>query len=394
METPENETALTFAQLMHLVARHIVLVLAATIVLTAAAVLLFYFLINPMTARYSMEFSLSYPASASLKYPDGTPFYYQDMISLSALETAKGTDARFSSLNVEEMLDEDMISLEKISEEGKEAYRLTVSGSCIRDRALGTAFLRAVANLPVSTAKEMASRMDYHINEEVFENASFADRLALLSEQKESLVKQYDEWIALYRESYAVAGKTLKNYRAEVNVIFGAETRARLADELASKGYVSVEHIGERIAELSREKVDNEKKIAALREALSYLPMTAAETIANEPARSASEMIAALIARNVEIDSEIAALTEEDVRAFEALIDREYSNLGTAANTIRSVATALYEQESRADFATARAEKEGGVNIYLVAVGGAILFFVLSCIVVCTASRRKKKVAE
>ena len=238
----ENE--LTFAEIWRAAKKRLWLILLISIVFVVGAVVAFRYLVNPVSMDYRIDFTLSYPDSESQKYPDGTPFYFQDIISLSHLEEAKASDGRFSAINIQKMVEKDHISIQvETRKEGSSLqsagrYTLTAQRSYFPNKTVATAFLRAVANVPVSHVKEKAGNMDYLIDYTVFEGASFEDRIALLTAQKESLLDQYDEWIGLFRDSYPVAGKNLKNYRAETAVIFSEATQRGLILELSANGYV------------------------------------------------------------------------------------------------------------------------------------------------------------
>ena len=45
-----------------------------------------------------MQFYLTYPASDTLKYPDGSAFSYREFTSYEALAAAKASDERFGSI--------------------------------------------------------------------------------------------------------------------------------------------------------------------------------------------------------------------------------------------------------------------------------------------------------
>lgn len=403
----EEERGITFAEIGQVIKRRWLPILLATLLLTALLAAAFLFVFNPHSADYVMTFTISYPGSETFKYPDGSPFYYRDVISAAALTEAKNSDGRFSKVNVDKMVEEDDILLEPLLEEqngvmietGK--YTLSVSSSYFTNKATATAFLRAVGNVTVKKIHEKAASVNYLIDYEVFDTANYEDRLTLLAEQKNMLLEQYDEWIGYYREGYSVAGKTLRNHRAEVAVAFGTATQEELLSELKTCGYVSAAQIEARASKLREEKAANEAKLAALKQALGEISAPLARTaLSSEEVRTSaeqmdlSETIAALIVRNVEIDGELEALTPERVSAFETRIQNEYNKLKEGAETIRAVSVALYDQETRVIFSTSRAEREGGTSLLLVGAGGLVLFFLASVAVACFADLPKVRRRE
>lgn len=375
----ESQEGLTLGEVWFAVRKKIWIILIFSIILALGATAAFYYVVNPYSAVYRLDFTLSYPDRDSQKYPDGAPFYYQDMISLSSLEEAKASDKKFSAIDVQAMLEGDDIAItvaDPDSEPGRKGeYSLTAQSSYFPSRSVATAFLRAVAEIPVTRSKECAENMIYTLDEEIFESASFEDRLALLSNQRSRLLEQYQEWSELFRDSYAVEGKTLKNYRAETAVIFGEELQSELREELAGYGYVPLDKLPAKIAELKAERNINEAKIAALTEALQG--MTVSLVIAGQGSGGLSETLAELIVRNQEIDAEIAALTEENIRTFEARIEAEYQKLQAAAIRLQAVATILFRQESRAVFSATNAVLEGDTSLVAVGLGGFLVSLIL-----------------
>ena len=386
----ENE--LTFAEIWRAAKKKLWLILLISIVFAIGAVIAFRFVVNPVSTDYRIDFTLSYPNSESQKYPDGTPFYYQDIISLSYLEEAKASDARFSAINIQKMVEEDHIAIQAETREVEGArqytgrYTLIAQHSYFANKAVATAFLRAVANVPVAHAKARAGNVNYLIDYALFDGAFFEDRIALLTAQRESLLGQYDEWIRLLRDSYPIAGKTLKGYRTEVVSIFSDAMRQELISELNMYGYVSIELLPARIAKLKAERAANDAKIQELERVL--------EGITSTNGTGLSEKLAEFLVRNVEIDNEIEALTEQNVATFEARIENEYEKLRAAATTLQAVATVLYEQESRAYFDTTNASSEGGTSYALVAGGTFVLTAFVVGAIVCSIEFPKMRKTE
>ena len=391
MENEMEERGLTLVEIWRMVRKRIWLILGVSVIAAAALVLAFVFLINPYSSYYRVDFTLTYPGIDNMKYPDGAPFYYQEMISVYSLERVKASDPRFASVDVVKMREEDDITVTVSDSSSQNRYTLSVQRSYFSERELATEFLKSLAGLPVEIAKERASNVDYLLDHGVFESAGFEDRIELLSDQKLSILTRYDEWIEIFSDSYTVNGKTLKNYRSEAYVVFGDSQRNQLQSELNTFGYVTRELLSMRIAELRVERAQNEEKIRELKSVLESYKMNIAAmrtssvqdgTQADSRA-TVSEAIAALIVRNVEIDAMISALTEENVAAFELRLEAEYEKLRSAATALRDVSAKLYEQESHTAFETTRAAQEGGTSSLLLGVGSFVVVFVLISAIVC-----------
>lgn len=382
-------------ELWGMLVKHIWAVLLAAVLFAAALILLFAFVVNPLGRSYSMEFYLTYPGSDLLKYPDGSSFSYRELISLEALASVKASDERFGSVDTVKMVQEDGISITAAYVDAEGEYKLTgsytvvIAGKYFSSRDTAQAFIRGIAERAVSDILEKAASIDFSIDDEVFAEASFDDKIVLLEEQRGSILASYDEWMEEYRASYSVGGKTLSAYRAEAAVSCASSTLRSLREELQSCGYVSLEEMNVRLEELEREYSLNEDKIAALRETLDSLPEGSGSGTSADG--SVAQMIAELVVRNVQIKNEMSALNENDITAFEGKMQKMYSSMQTAAENLRSVTVALYEQEATVHFMTYRAVVSGDTSLALVAVAGLVLGFLIAAIVVCRIEYGKEK---
>ena len=387
-----HEEGVTIGEVCRMTFKHIWAVLISSVLFAAALTLLFVFVVNPLDTQYSMSFYLTFPGSETLKYPDGSAFSYREFVSYDALARAKASDERFGSVDVDGMIREDDISVtaEFTAPDGiylqTGNYTIVVEGKYFSSRETAQAFIRAVAQTAVDSVKQKAESISYTIDEDVFSVASFEDKLALLREAGENILSVYDEWIDDYRAGYSVGGKALSTYRAEAAVACSSSTLDALEEELETRGYVPLDELDARISDLQREQRLNEEKIQTLRE------MLASSSI---PDNAVQEMIAELMVRNVEIENEMDSLTEENITAFEARIDTLYERVQSAAETVKAVSVALYEQESAVHFSTNRAVVSGGVSPVIVAVGGFIVAFLIAVIVACSAEmKRSRRQAE
>ena len=379
----QYEEGVSIGELCRMIGKHIWKVLLASAACAVVLTLLFAFVVNPLSREYSMEFYLSYPGSDTLKYPDGSSFSYRELIAYEALSSARNSDESLSSVDIDKMVKEDDIGVtaefvtvnERYVQTGD--YTITVQGKYFSSRETAQLFIRKLAETAVDSVIGKASGVAYTIDTEVFSQATFSEKLTLLAEQRESILSAYDEWIAEYRSGYQAGGKTLSQYRAEAAVACGESELATLQNELEMRGYVPLDEMEGRIAELKLEQVLNEEKIAALRDTLDSM------TTGIGSDSAIAEMIAELVVRNVQIESEIAALTEENISAFEGKVQKLYGAMQSAAETLRSVSVALCEQETNVHFITNRAAVSGEIGLAVIAVGGFLLGFLVAGIVVC-----------
>lgn len=389
----EYREGVTVGELFGMIGKHIRAVIVTTVLFALAVTLLVAFVINPFGRYYSMEFYLSYPGSETMKYPDGSTFSYRELVSADALESVRSSDERFGSVDVGKMVEEDDVSITaEFSLTGETyvptgSYTITVQGKYFSSRETAQAFIRKLAEHAQESIIDKAASIGYAVDEEVFADASYEDKIALMKEQRESIFSAYDEWIAEYRAGYSVSGKTLSAYRAEALVSCGLGALVSLQEELEQYGYVPLDEMQSRIAELQNEKILNETKIEALRDEFGSGSSSASDS-------AVAEMIAELVVRNVQIDSEITALTEENITSFDARVNDQFKSLQTAANNLKSVTAQLYRQETKVHFATNRAVITGDTSLAVVAVAGVVFGAIIACIVVCCIEYRRGKRAE
>lgn len=382
MENDIERNGITLGDLLKAVLKKIWIVVIATLVAAIAAGLLVKLWYNPSRVYYSLEFTLVYPGREQLKYPDGAPFYYKDIISAEMLERAKASNEQLKSVDVGVLLSQDKIS---VTERAEGRYTLKAAQSGFESSEVATVFLKAVATMPLQIVKERAAETDYHLSESVYGSAySFQDRISLLTSQRANLLEQYDNWIALFDSSFIVAGEPLKDYRADVEVVFSDSLKEDLLKELNAYGYVLPARLESRIAELRQERAVNDVKIRELKAVLAASGDHV--TVAGKESESLSYMLATLTVRNVEIDYQLEALTEENITAFEQIINREYARLEQAADTIQAVSAAIFEQEARINFVTAGVGTEGGKNSIVIAAFAGFAFFFLSSAVICVVA--------
>lgn len=392
MDTEENENGISLGELFRIILKRIWYVLGVSVLAAVIAALCSAFIFD--NTEYHLGFNIAYPGRSTMKYPDGKPFYYSDIVSLESLQAAKDSDEAFAKIDVEKMYENDAISISaervQIEENYQETgtYTITVPSGYFSDRNQATAFIRALANMPVQYARDAASKADYTSNLEAYRAVpSFEMKLGYLKEQKKALLAQYDEWISMFGENYRnrTTGKTLKAYRTEAEIAFTDVVENKLNTELELNGYVSVTSLDERKVSLQSEKNNNDKKLAALMAQWAEI-----KGDATEMPPSFAEEIAKLSARNAQIDLELTALsdanieeTKKNITAYSDSLDAVAEKLEAVTETMSGVSVSLYNQEATVRFQTTKAVEEGGTSLILVTVAGFIAGLVIACVVVC-----------
>ena len=438
----ERESGITFGEICRLIGKRIWLVLAIAAGVTVLAVVLFALVFNPLTTYYSMDFELVYPTSSTQQYPDGTPFSYRNIISLSTLEAAKVKDKRLADVDVATMLREDHISVsastdeDTVTDSATVTYTLTVKGSYFRDEDTAQLFIRCVADAAVDDIMERAASLSYGISSETFNGNNFEARLDLLAEEYATLLETYDMWTATYSAGYRVTyledsasiTRSLSDLRADVYGLYVEGVRGALAEECESSGFgllygeddemVVAGAINDRVTQLQGRYQEYENILAELYAALAQMGqgetqsgaatlsatatqqeggISIAPTIEQRIAYYAEQMaiIANQLGDRVEGGSGEGTLTVANAQEFANKLNGYFTALNQAAETLKNVTTAIYQQNTFAEFAAQNADSSGDTNIVLVAIAAFVLSFLVAAIVVCSMqySRQRRALA-
>ena len=437
MDNDTREDGLTFGEICRMILRRIWYVLGMTAVVTIVALLIVYFAVNPAQRKYSMEFDLVFPTGSESVYPDGEPFFYQNMISASALTDVVKTEG-LGKINIDKMIRDDDIEILAVEDEDDllpQRYAVKAKSAYFEDDEQAEAFFRAVAQVTVDKIRAEAGSVDYAVSEETFGQATFAERLNFLAEERKTLLGKYDEWIKTYDAAYKLkvgeTEKSLKEFRASVNALYGESVQKELETELETGGYYYTADFDAYTKALRKEYNRNETEIEKLKEAGGTVaaslaggsaPSGIADSLASvstsparneeggsiiveQPAPSVSQRLAELIERNANILQWLGAdyladsdggsvavsgtLTAGKNDAFAQKLDGERIKLAGAAAELTAVTKAIYERGMQARFNMQKAETEGGVSILLVAVIAAVLSFAAASFAVCAIEKSR-----
>lgn len=421
MENEEKQEGVTFGEVMKVIGHRIWYILGAAALFTVIMVLLLMFVINPLLATYSMQFRLVFPQEGDAAYPDGTPFFYQDLVSSEFLNQAKASDGQFSGVDVNKMIKNGDITIEAEIDTDREVvtytgrYTVTVQASYFRSDEQAEAFIEAIANVPVARMRSDAAEVNYSSDPDVFNSAPFEERILLLAQEKENLLAVYDGWIGVYSETYIVRYNTpdngpvvrrLKDFRDRVAALFGESVKSDFESELEFGGYYAGD-LDAYKAQLQAEYRQNEAEIGRITGILkggnsgimlaSESSSSGSSSIVQMP--DLSQKLAELITRNNRIDHWINAsgdveaptLTEENVEKFAARLSEEFEKLNEEAKLLTNVISAIYTRGMSARFDKQTVTSTGDISMIVGAIGCFIGGFIIAAAVVYAVDTKKKK---
>lgn len=202
-----------------------------TIITTIVLSLALYFGASVPKKKYNVTFSYSDTlVNNSLDYKNLVSSYY--------LNSAKEKNEEFESINVDNILDYNLVSVSKSSDEDI-TYTLTLSAKAIRDESLARDYIQALLNLPIERLIEINSS-NYHSNLELIDSAiTFESKIDFMKKQYNELNLAYTNLITNYQSSLKASdyNNLIDKYnnfnRTFLNVDFDA-----LKTESINNGYV------------------------------------------------------------------------------------------------------------------------------------------------------------
>lgn len=411
----EREDGITFGEICHLVKKRIWAIMLASVLVTAIAVMVVALFLNPGSTYYSMTFALASPAASTQQYADGTPFYYRNIISKDALNAAKASDERLSDVDINEMLENDDITISSATDGETSSlylgvYTIQVKGSYFADADLARVFISAVAEEAVVSLRAKAETLDYTVDSAAYYAASLEERLAMLTQLRTTLITSYDTWISRYSSAYSVqvgeTGKTLGNYRAEASVIFGTSLQSSLEELCTRGGFGSIvvarsasdESIESAVSllrdELKAEYELNDRIIESFKEVTGVAGMAGSSLVEEYIVRNAT--IATQLGDYVtsETDEGGGTLNAESVKSFAQTLDAQYASLSAAAETLKQVTTAIYESNTWVTYQSRSPETTGSVSVVLVGVAAFVVAFLVAAVIVCATDYPKYRAKQ
>lgn len=416
-----EDKSISFFDILHVIKKNIWLVLGVTLVVTVVGTLLFYFVYNKSKETYSYNFEISTDAIVDGKYPDGTIFRYEDLISLDALKEVVNSNEDFKSIDYKDMLEKNKITITDYVDENSKTDSKKVEASNIKvitiyakyfsDRIQASEFMKAIANAPLEKANNLTGELRYDSNLKAFDlcESSYENKVNFLKAQRDYLIEQYNLLSDVFNTKYSVqsstlgldSGKSLADFQNDVLNTFTDETYSKLNNKIKSN-YLTIDMdksaLEAKKASLEKQKTENEKILEELtlkyQELVGFLNPASSDIIAQQESSFQTEM-ATIVVTNAKIVNQIkdideklkkfngggynsvaeAELAEELVEIRDSLEDR--------TELFAKVKELAMAKESKAIFKTNMPNLEGGMNVWLELLISLLIGFVLILIIVC-----------
>ncbi len=413
-----EEYGITLGEICRIIFRRVWWVIGVTAAFLLITVLLVQFWYNPNNRQYTVSYNIRFPDSSSGLYPDGTPLRVTDSVLLGSLtEIKSGTYSEgeenapdFSDIDIEDMVENDAISLTAVTTEASDSgeagwsgYRLTVSYKYFKDSAQAVAFIKKIAEYPIDKAQYIVENALYNYNLTQYDvGTTYEAKIAALINQKNYVMSIYDFIRNNYGETYRPLGasdKTITDYINEASTIFDSRIQSAYYNTVTANYYVWDTETYKLTANASIEATrieiaNNEAIVSALEEKIAELDKNGT---AFDQIEAYHEKIASYVERNTQLETSIKTTEEtlakieiyesdpqavEDKAEFDAQLDSTRAQLATLTETAKSLRIATYQNESMVLYVNNTIETEGGINILVAAVVGAVLGFIIVSVVI------------
>jgi hypothetical protein len=215
-------------------------VFAGVALVCLLAILLFY---NKSHEVYSTQFNYLVETFEGNTYYDGTKFIYLDLISEESLTQIKEGNNDFSNINVNGILAENDITIERNTNESIYAFTLTVKKKYFNSVNQAKEFVKAIAEIPVNTTNEMLAKIDYTnaLYSYINYDKSYEDKIDDLITQANLINNFYTNIIGKYGDRLLEANfnnSTISSMQKKAAKEIENLNLTALSEELATHTYV------------------------------------------------------------------------------------------------------------------------------------------------------------
>lgn len=333
--------------------------LAIVFVVTVAGTLGIYFGKNYLSRSYDVSFTLELPqtrvkddsaaASSSVVYPDETPFYYTDIVSLTTLRNVKKTSTAFDNIDIERMSKNGDISISRSVNETannsgtyESIYSLSVKAKYFPSKDVAHDFVVALTGTPMSSSHLSLNDIDYNVYLNAAKAAPDYDtEISQLIAQANYLVGRYETFIDIYND-VSIGGQQLLYFSEDIKS-YTTELEYLLT-EVKEKGYLKSEDaIGRYQSKLSmieRQLVEEE----LILESLSKL--TDGTAVAEQ-----ARIVAQLKTQKADLEKFLSEENRNNYgenipKSFSDKLDDAYKHVQKYTDDYKTVISSLYRKVS------------------------------------------------
>lgn len=359
---------------------------------------------NKVVETYKSEFKYNISAfNGNGKYIDGSSFYFNSLTTQKVLQSVKGSNEEYASIDIDKMIEKNAIELElnktyDVNKEPVDTYfTLNVNQSYFKSKEQARSFISALINYPITHNNEMQETLNYKTNLERFDQVEFFEnQFSYLENQLDYILTKYDGLISTYGDvavSQENGGKKLSTLRNELNMYFTNYSINDLRIEANQKGYVKDydNHVG--ILKLRQDNYKktikyNKQTIDSLNQQISDL-LSGSSTSQSFDLSSYNAKIAELLAENVDLQKKVDDLDEQinngqaTPDSFTVKLNGYREKLEEETDKYKAIEKEVMEEGTEVFFINTNViEEEGGIST----VVGVALTFVVGIVIGCVVN--------
>lgn len=401
-------TEWTFAEIINRIFLHKKLLVIMTLIITIVGTLIFGVLGNYLGKEYASTFYLEYPSSTTQTLPDGSKFYYTEIIDEENLIKVLSAKDEYKGISASELSKDITIKEQKEIGADKQvvavAYTVSVKANYFKDEKTAKSFIKDLAALSLENVLKSVENIkhDNYIST-INDVLSYDKKVDLLRSQINFIKDAYDQYIENYGD-VSVDGKLLSWYKNQIENFTLVNSISVLEADVKANAYApKSEQLAAEIAlQMSALKVEqdlNTKKIEALQ--------AEAEKLYGQANVQITEVIypriATLLERNVTIEDELEILQRQKAHAegkkatgdvveyseyekmladFNARLDGYYEKVKSFTDVYTQNVKTFYKNQSKVAFVLPTViYATGDASLILVAGISLVLGLLSSCFV-------------
>jgi len=427
MEYYEEDEGVSLGQIFKVIFRRWKLLLFITGIIFVFGLLGSQLIYNKLKTEYSSTVEYNVVNVNEGKYIDDSKFNYRDLIQASVLSKVKESDEKYKKVDVEGLIKNENISIEKNTKDSNQTsvvtFTVKVRGKYFPNSETAKDFIYDVLNQAVLDTISIIENSNHKMYLKAYNDAKdYEAEINYLNQEITYLVGNYDKLIELYGDvnsnisdkdnekisTYKVALENEFNKQTNNNIIT-YKAIEDLRNELTAKNYVkdfknNEEALKNKKASLEKKIEENNTTIKSLEDKIALYnsgkksnEYTEADLMisgnANDAFTPLTTEISKLQAENAKnlydiniIDAQLANQGGDanEIKSFEARLNKIYEALDKYADIYKNVSTSVVKNESNVAYTGKALEASGGlgliISVLLFLVGGFVVAAIVNLI--------------
>ena len=419
MEYYEEDEGVSLGQIFKVIFRRWKLLLFITGIIFVFGLLGSQLIYNKLKTEYSSTVEYNVVNVNEGKYIDDSKFNYRDLIQASVLNKVKESDEKYKKVDVEGLIKNENISIEKNTKDSNQTsvvtFTVKVRGKYFPNSETAKDFIYDVLNQAVLNTISIIENSNHKMYLKAYNDAKdYEAEINYLNQEITYLVGNYDKLVELYGDvnsnisdkdnekisTYKVALENEFNMQTNNNIIT-YKAIEDLRNELVAKNYVkdfknNEEALENKKAALEKSIAENDAIIESLEakiKAYNNGSLNIKESNSSDAFTPLTTEISKLQVENAKsqynISVIIAQLTSqggsaEDIKSFESRLNKIYEALDKYADIYKNVSTSVVKNESNVAYTGKALEASGGlgliISVLLFLVGGFVVAAIVNLI--------------